>query len=193
MAFQLVQAAYWLALSLWFGSAVFLAIAAAAIFRGVREQNPVLPHVLAVNLNDQHATLLASTIVSHLLNSIGKAQTLCAAVVLLAGSLHFWVADTTSTNMQVAVLRLALATAAAVLLGVDRFLVAPRLARHRQTYIDHADEPEVANPAKDAFDKDQQRALWLVMASVGLLLGLVLFSAPITPAHDTHAVQLNVH
>ena len=57
--FQLVQIVYWLALATWFGGVLFVAIAAPAVFRTVRENNPVLPHVLSVNLEGQHGTLLA--------------------------------------------------------------------------------------------------------------------------------------
>lgn len=191
MAFQLVQAAYWLALSIWFGGAVFVAIAAAAVFRSVREQRPVLPHVLAANLEDQHETLLASAVVSGILSSLGIWQSACAAVVLLGASLHFLVADVSSdTNFCVALLRVALAAVAAALVAFDRYVVFPRLAAHRQTYVDHADEPDVANPAKEKFDAEQRRSLTLLMFTVAVLLGLVLFSAAVTPAHAPNQVVL---
>lgn len=182
MFYQLVQAAYWLALSTWFGGAVFIALAAGVVFRTLREQKPVLPQVLAVNLEDQHATLLGSSVMSQLLRSIGRVQLLCAVVVVAGTGLHFAVADVNGNNQTAAILRLVLAVLAAGVICYDRFLVAPRLARHRQTYIDHADEPDLANPAKDAFDRDQQLALTLLLLTVALLAGLILFSAPITPA-----------
>ena len=53
--------------------------------------------------------------------------------------------------------------------------------RHRQEFIDHADEPEVANPAKDEFDRGQRRSVTLLMAVLFLLLGIILFSGNITP------------
>ena len=51
MLFQLVQTVYWLALSIWFGGAMFIGVAWQIIHRTVRESNPVLPHVLSVNLD----------------------------------------------------------------------------------------------------------------------------------------------
>src|SRR3954454_21167129 len=60
--YQIVQIVYWLALATWFGGVLFVAISAPVILRTVRENNPILPHVLSVNLEGQHATLLAGSI-----------------------------------------------------------------------------------------------------------------------------------
>src|SRR3954469_4279890 len=68
--FQLVQSIYWIALSAWLGGGVFVAMAAPVIFRTVREADPTLPKVLSVNMEGQHATLLAGTIVGDLLSMV---------------------------------------------------------------------------------------------------------------------------
>src|SRR6188472_1825196 len=81
---QIMQIAYWLALSTWFGGVLFIGIAAPIIFRTVRESNPVMTDVLSVNLEGQHATLLAGTIVSNLLARLAKIEIICAAIILLA-------------------------------------------------------------------------------------------------------------
>jgi hypothetical protein len=60
----LVSILYWLSLSTWFGAAVFVAVAAPSIIRTVRENDPLLPTVLSVNLEGQHGTLLAGSIVN---------------------------------------------------------------------------------------------------------------------------------
>jgi hypothetical protein len=60
-------------------------------------------------------------------------------------------------------------------------VVWPEIWRHRQQFIDHADEPEVANPAKDQFDRGQRRSVTLLMVVLFLLLGIILFSGNITP------------
>lgn len=190
MLYQLVQAAYWLALSIWFGGTVFSALAASSVFRVMREQQPVLPQVLAVNLEGQHGTLLGSTLMADLLRSLGRVFLACAAVVVVCLGLHFAVADIRGENLTAALVRIALATAAAGTLAYDRFSLLPSLAKHRQTYLDHADEPELANPAKDAFDREQQRSLTVLMITVSLLAGLVLFSAPITPASGERTTPL---
>jgi hypothetical protein len=70
MGLHLVQILYWLALSTWFGGVLFVALSAPVIFRTVREQNPLLPTVLSVNLEGQHGTLLAGSIVGNLLTML---------------------------------------------------------------------------------------------------------------------------
>lgn len=182
MVFQLVQAGYWMALSVWFGAAVFLAVAAGVIFRVLREQRPVLPQVLAVNLEDQHAVLLGSTVMAQLCRALGRTQMVMAAAVVLGTLLHLFIADTNGTNFIAAMFRVVLAFVAAGVLVYDRLLVFPRVQSARQTYIDHADEPDVANPARDAFHRDQQLSLTLLMVQVAVLAGLILFSSAITPA-----------
>src|SRR5438067_9923734 len=90
LGFTLIQIAYWLALSTWFGAVLFVAIAPPIILRTVREHNPLLPTVLSVNLEGQHGTLLASTIVGKLMQPVQRIELLCAGVVLLA-SIGQWI------------------------------------------------------------------------------------------------------
>jgi hypothetical protein len=188
MLFQLVQIVYWLALSTWFGSVLFVALAAPVIFRTVGQSNPILTDVLSVNLEGQHGTLLAGTIVGELLQRLLTLELVCGAALLVTLAIQPFVIDVSSgggsalaDNRAAAVLRSALFLAAAAVAGYDRFVVWPRLMGHRSTYIEHADEPEVANPAKDAFDREQRRSLTLLMTLAALLLGMILFSANITP------------
>ena len=64
-----------------------------------------------------------------------------------------------------------------------------RLTKHRKDYIDHADEPEIANPAKELFDAEHHRSVTLMSIVLFLLLGVILFSGNITPpAHVVSAV-----
>lgn len=189
MGFQLVQAAYWLALSLWFGSAAFVAIAANSIFETLKQEKPTLGHVLAVNLEDQHGVLLGSSIMSRLLGTIGLVQLVTAGVVIALTGVQFAIADVRGSNQGAAIIRIVLALAAGALVAYDRFSLAPRLAKLRATYIENADTPETANPAKDAFDRDQQFALTILMAMVGILAGLILFSSAIVPASTPVPIQ----
>ena len=179
--FQLVQILYWLALATWFGGVLFIAIAAPIIFRTVRDANPVLPHVLSVNLEGQHGTLLAGSVVGNLLVRLGPVQVICAAALLLATAGHFFLANVDGTNRTAAVIRTALIVAAAALAAFDAWVVWPQIWRHREQFIEHADEPDVANPALDQFDRGQRRSLLLIMSILFLLLGLILFSGNITP------------
>jgi hypothetical protein len=179
--FQLVQIVYWLALATWFGGVLFVAIAAPVVFRTVRENNPVLPHVLSVNLEGQHGTLLAGSIVGSLIARLARLQLACGGVLVLALVAHLFVANVEGANGTAAIIRTALLLAAAAVALYDGWLVWPQLWRHRQEFIDHADEPELANPAKDGFDRGQRRSVTLLMAVLFLLLGVILFSGNITP------------
>jgi hypothetical protein len=98
-------------------------------------------------------------------------------LVLIA---QFFLADLSGANQTAAIIRTALFLAAAGLAFYDAYALWPQVWRHRQEFIDHADEPEVANPAKDRFDAGQRRSLTLLMAVLFLLLGVILFSGNIT-------------
>ena len=80
------------------------------------------------------------------------------------------------------VVRTSLWVAALGLLVYDWRVAWPRMWRDRQEYIDHADEPDVANPALDRLNGGQSEAAMLLMFRVALLLGLILFSANVRPA-----------
>lgn len=179
--FQLVQIVFWLALATWFGSVLFVAVAAPVVFRTIRDSNPVLPHVLSVNLEGQHGTLLAGEIIGNILSRLARLQLACAAAVLLAILAQFFLADLAGANRTAAIIRTALYLAAAGVALYDSFALWPQVWKHRREFIDHADEPEVANPAKDRFDAGQRRSLVLLMAVLFLLLGVILFSGNITP------------
>ena len=45
-------------------------VAAQVIMRTMHENNPLLPHVLSVNLEGQHGTLLAGTIIGNLISTL---------------------------------------------------------------------------------------------------------------------------
>jgi hypothetical protein len=185
MAFQLVQIVYWLALATWFGGVMFVAVAAPVIFRTVRENNPVLTHVLSVNLESQHATLLAGSIVGNVLARLSQVELVCAIALVVALIGQFFVADLggsnfTQSNLTAAILRCVLCAAAAAVVAYDRFVIWPAIERYRATYVDHADEPEVANPAKDGFDREHRRSMTLLTVTLGLLLLLIMYSSNIT-------------
>ena len=70
---------------------------------------------------------------------------------------------------------------AAAVIVYDRYAVWPRLMQHRQTYIDHADEPDIANPAKDQFDGLQQESARLLFIQLIVLSLIMIFSGVVTP------------
>jgi hypothetical protein len=181
MAFQIVQIVYWLALSTWFGGVLFIAIAAPVIFRTVRESNPVLPAVLSVNLEGQHSTLLAGSIVGNLLAQLLQVQLACFAVLMLTMLGQLFVADISESNLAVAILRLVLCAGAGGVVIYSWAVLWPRIQALRTEYIEHADEPEVANPAKDEFDREHRRSVMMMQVVLFGLLGIVLFSGNIAP------------
>ncbi len=180
--FQAIQIAYWLALSTWFGGVLFIAVAAPIIFRTVREADPTLPKVLSVNLESQHGTLLAGTIVGNLLAVLSTVQLICAAALLLAVLGQWFYIDRSGMNLLPPILRTALYVAAVALVVYDRWVVWPRVHKYRQEYIDHADEPDIANAAKEQFDRYHQESVAILRNVLFLLLGMILFSGSIQSA-----------
>jgi hypothetical protein len=180
MLFQSVQLFYWLGLSTWFGSVIFIAMAAPIIFRTVRENNPILSHVLSVNLDGQHSTLLAGSIVFNLIERLLLVELICAVILLLTLVAQPFVIDMAGNNKTMVVVRSVLFLASVIVVYIDRQVVWPKIQTSRQTYLDHADEPEIANPAKDRFDQEQRKSLTLLSVVVALLLGMILFSSSIT-------------
>src|SRR6476620_11474563 len=110
--FQLVQILYWLALATWFGGVMFVAVAAPVVFRTVRENNPLLPHVLSVNLEGQHGTLLAGSIVGDILDRLSRVELICAGVLLLMLIAQPFLIDLRGQNLTAAILRSAMYLAA---------------------------------------------------------------------------------
>lgn len=191
MIFQLLMIVYWLALATWFGGVLFVALAAPVIFSTVREANPVLPGVLSVNLDGQHGTLLAGSIVGSLLKRLGQVEIGCAAVLLVMLILQPLIVDVHETNLTAYILRVVLFAVAAVAAAYDRWVLWPRIWKLRQEYLDHADEPEIANRAKDEFDRLHATSVTLLSGVLFLLLGVILFSGGITPKRMERAVSAN--
>ena len=175
-AFQLVQALYWLALATWFGGVLFIALAAPVIFRTIRQANPILPTVLAVNLEGAHGSLLAGTVVGDLLRMLSTVQIGCAAVLLLTLIAQWVVMAPIALNIWPGIIRSCLYVAAVVLNLYDRRFVSPKALRYRQEYIDHADEPEVANPARERFDEYHRESVRVLFITVVVLSLMIVFS-----------------
>lgn len=183
--FHLVQIVFWLALSTWFGGVLFIALSAPVIFNTVRENNPILPTVLSVNLENQHATLLANSIVSSLIERLIRVELICAGALFLAlvgqwGAL--W--PVTGNQLAPAIVRSVLFVA---LVGVTLYkwkVLWPRVKRNREHYVEHADDPDVANAARDEFERHHRETLTVLAIQLALLSGAVLFSANISTARQ---------
>jgi len=181
MAFSLLQIIYWIALATWFGGVLFIAIAAPIIFKTVKDNNPILPMVLSVNLEGQHGSLLAGTIVANLISQLRWIELICSGGLLI-GLIGQWkLSDTAGDNWLLPLIRSGMYLAALGIVLFDWRIVWPKLTLFRDQYIAHADEPDVANPANDEFNRYQRESELLLRMRLALLLGLILFSATITP------------
>ena len=181
MLFQLVQTVYWLALSTWFGGAMFIGVAAGAIHRTVRENKPVLPHVLSVNLEDQHSTLLAGSIVGNLISLLTRIEIVCAGVLLVAIGAQWLQIDLTDNWVKMsAFLRTALYLAATGVVIYDGWILWPKIMKARQAFNADADDPDKANPINEQLERLQRESETLLMILVFLLLGIILFSGDIS-------------
>jgi hypothetical protein len=181
LLFDIVMILYWLALAVWFGAALFLVVSPRIILRTVRESNPILTNVLSVNLEGQHATLLTGSIVARIMNVVGPIEMGCAAALFVAMAAQWGMYPPRGSLLVPALLRAALYLTAVALLIYDRRVVSPRMWRSRQEYIDNADNPDVANPALDLFDRYQNESETVLRAMAFVLLGIILFSANIRP------------
>jgi hypothetical protein len=188
MLFQLVQTVYWLALSMWFGGAMFIGVAVQAIHRTVRENKPVLPHVLSVNLDDQHSTLLAGAIVGNLISAMTRVEVVCAGILFLALVSQWFLIDLSDTwNKASAFVRFGLFLAATAVVIYNGWVLWPKVMKTRQAYIDDADDPDKANAASERLDRLQRDSEMLLMALVFLLLGIILFSGNISRPITFHS------
>jgi hypothetical protein len=181
MAFPLVQLTYWIALATWFGGVLFIAVAAPVIFRTVKEHNPILPTVLSVNLEGQHSSLLAGTIVANLIAHLVHIELICAAALLVPLVGHWFVTEIRGDAFLLPLLRSGLYLAAVGFTLYDWRVIWPKITLFRDQYLAHADEPDVANPANDEFNRYQHESELLLRIRLALLLALILFSANITP------------
>jgi hypothetical protein len=180
--FELIQIIYWLALSTWFGGVLFISVAAPIIMRTVREAHPVLPGILSVNLEGQHGTLLGGSIVGRIMSVLFPIELACAIAILVAMIAQWAMLQPTGPQLFGPLMRGALYIAAVALMIYHWRVLWPRAWRVRQEYIDHADEPDVANPALDQLDRLQAESANVLLFLVTLLLGVIVFSANIRPA-----------
>jgi hypothetical protein len=179
-----VQIVYWLALSTWFGGVLFIALSAPAIFHTIREANPILPTVLSVNLENQHGTLLANSIVSSLMERLIRVELVCAAALGLALIAQWALLPKSGAQLAPMIIRTSLFVAAVVMVFYNWRVLWPRVKRHRENYVAHADDPEVANAARDEFERCHRETVTVLSILLALLLGIVLFSANISAARQ---------
>jgi putative Mn2+ efflux pump MntP len=146
--------------------------------------------VLSVNLEGQHGTLLAGSIVGNLLGRLAQIEFICAFALLVTLGAQMFMIDLDGPNRTASILRWVLYVAAVMVLLFDWQVVAARIRKFRAEYIDHADEPDVANPAKEQFDREHHRSVMLLTLRLGLLIGMIVFSSNVMPASDTQPLEI---
>jgi hypothetical protein len=156
---------------------LFIAVAAQVIFRTVRESDPILPNVLSANLEGQHGTLLAGTIIGNLITMLSRIELICAGILLVTIIAQWFLIDlAVPWNRSSMFVRSALFLAATLIVIYDWRFLWPKIWRYRQQFIENADDPERANPAREQFHRHQRESVTLLSILVFLLLGIVLFS-----------------
>lgn len=180
--FPFIQTVFWAALGAWFGSAAFVALVAGVIHRVVRDHDPTLPRVLRVNLDGQHSTLLSGDVVFHLMQVLQRVGIVCAVALFLTLIGQIALTQPVGFPRIEAVVRVTLFIAAVVTLVFNGRFVWPAIAQHRNTYIEHADTPEIANPALDQLERYQREAALVLYIQLVLLLAMILFSVNVTTA-----------
>ncbi len=181
LLYQMVQIFYWLDLSIWLGSMVFLAVAAPVVFQVARRLEAKSERYSDPALADEQTTIVGGGIVGALLARLGQVQMICATALLPLMLLQFLMIDLAGTNLAAAGVRFALWLVAVMVLLYEWRSHYPRTLALRQKYLENAGDPDVANPARDAFDREHRRSEQLFLVTVCVLIGLVMLSANISP------------
>lgn len=189
MAFDIVQMVYWLLLAAWFGLVLFGAMATPVIFRTIEEADPTLPTVLSVNLDGQHGALLSMTIANQVLARLAWVQFVCAGGLLVAIGAQWALLGGGGQQVVLGALRSALYLAAVGLLVYGWRVLWPRAAQQRRAYVDNADDPEVALPARDQLTKLYREAEVVQLAQATVLSALILFSAGMHQVQTVYQVR----
>lgn len=176
-----VDAIYWLALSTWFGTVLLSVIAPPVILRTIREADPTLPRVLSVNLDQQHSVLLASNVIIEILKTLFRLQGVCALAFLPALVAKWFITDLLELRLLVPILVSALYVIAVGFHLYAWRVVVPKVIGHRAKFIEHADDPDVANAELDQFDKYSAEASGVIRNLLFTLLGMLLFSSAMLP------------
>lgn len=177
----LIDALYWLCIATWFGAVLFSAIAPPVIIRVIRQADPTLPRVLSVNLDLQHATLLAGTVISELMHMLFRVQAVCAAAMLPTLIAKWFIVDHTGPRLFFPIMVSALYVGAVAFLVYGWRIVWPKVIAHRDTYIANADDVDTANAELDLFDRYSNETAAIVRNLLAIMLGIILFSAALMP------------
>ena len=181
LAYQAVQIFYWLVLSVWLGSMVFLAAAAPAVFRAIKNLDARSGKHSDPAFDEEQTTIVAGGVMGSLLNRLTQIQLICAGAMLPLMVGQILLIDLTSTNGIAAIVRAALWLIALMILLYEWRIHHPHTWALRQQYLDNPDDPEVSGRAREQFDREQRHSEQLFQITVFILIGLVVLSANIQP------------
>lgn len=185
LLYQAVQILYWLVLSAWFGSLVFLVLAAPIVFRTVRKLEVRSGLYSDPSLQDEQTTIVAGDIVGAVLARLAQLQMVCAIALLPLMIAQLLLINLAGSNLVAAALRISLLLITIVLLHYEWRAHYPRTWRLRQEFLNNTDDPDAANTAREAFEKEHRRSEQMFLVTICLLIGLVMLSANITPRSYT--------
>ncbi len=185
LLYQVVQILYWLDLSIWLGSTVFLAVAAPVIFRVVRRLEVRSGVYSDPGLRDEQTAVVAGEIVGTLLARLGQIQMVCVIAMLPLMLAQLFLVNLEGSNFMAAMLRLALWAGALAVLFYEWRWHYPRTWEQRKRFLEEAGDPDRANPARAEFEREHRRSEQLFMAMICIVIGLVMLSANITPRLTT--------
>jgi len=183
IVYQSIQIFYWLILSLWIGSSVFLGIAAPAIFKSIATLRVRSGLHADPSLDEQQTAIVAGGVMSSLLTRQGRLQLLCAALLMPLMVAQWFVIDLSGNHFIAAAIRFAIWAVLSLLLLYQWLSHYPRTLRHREEFLAAGpDNPEKADAARDAFEREHRRSEQLFMLGVFLLIGLLMLSVNIMPS-----------
>lgn len=182
MLLPLIDAIYWLSLATWFGCVLSCAVVPPIVLRVVREADPTLPRVLSVNLDKQHSVLLAGDVVGAVLSTLFRLQGVCCVAFLPVLVVKWFTVDLSGQRVATPILLSSLYVLAAAFMFYGWRVVWPKVLTHRRTYLDNADNPDVANAELDLFDRYSGELNSIVRNLLFALIGMLIFSAALRPA-----------
>jgi len=177
----LIDALYWICLATWFGAVLFSAVAPPVTIRVIRGADPTLPRVLSVNLDHQHSTLLAGSVIAELLQLLFRIEAACAAAFLPVLVAKWFTVERSGPHLFVPLIVTALYVIGTAFLLYGWRVVWPKVMLHRDTYIDNADDVDKAKAELDLFDRYSGETASIVRNLLAIVLGMILFSAALVP------------
>jgi hypothetical protein len=179
---------YYLALGVWLGAIVMLAIAAAVTFKTMRAYDPILQTApySAPQLQDRAAPILAGAIVGNSLRVLAVLQVSCAVVIglcVLAQCAIFAEYLRGGVAGRANLLRLALVILPMALLAVELTVISPRIWQQREIMYDPGESEAAREQALTTFRRHHLLSEQ-IMGAAGLALAGAILVSPFALRHS---------